>query len=126
MTEHREHTRGRDEAQHDPFAVRLRQELDRSCDTLDGYTLSRLNAIRNAALERKHDRRRRALLLPFGGLVTACVLVLAVSLVNRTGSVGQDNAVATPLEDLEILAASEGLEFYEDYEFYQWLAENEI
>jgi hypothetical protein len=34
---------------------------------------------------------------------------------------GDDGA---PLEDIEILAANEALEFYADYEFYQWLAQN--
>lgn len=104
----------------------IRQRLDQSCNALDGHTLSRLNRIRHAALERKQARKSRTLLLPFGGFVTACVLVLSVTLF-RPGAVPEIDAPAgaSALEDLEILTATEGLDFYEDYEFYQWLAEND-
>lgn len=107
----------------------IRRELDESCRALDGHTLSRLNAIRHAALE-KRARRPRTLLLPFGGLVTACVLVLSVSLLNsgRTPDVGQPETATVvmdaPLEDIDLLVSDEELDFYEDYEFYQWLAES--
>jgi hypothetical protein len=102
----------------------IRQRLDRSCNALDGQTLSRLNRIRHAALERKQARGAR-MLLPFGGFVTACVLVVSVTLF-RPGAVSDalpDSA--SPLEDIEILSSSDSLDLYEDYEFYQWLAEND-
>ena len=102
----------------------VRQQLDRSCNALDGQTLSRLNRIRHAALERKAAARSSRLLLPFGGFVTACLLVLSVSLfAPRTAPDAE--AVASPLEDIEILTSSDSLDLYEDYEFYQWLAEND-
>ena len=107
----------------------IRRELDESCRTLDGHTLSRLNSIRHAALERQ-ERRPRTLLLPFGGLVTACVLVLSVSLINSgrgpdAGVANDSDVVAgAPLADIDLLISDEDLDFYEDYEFYQWLAES--
>lgn len=103
----------------------IRQQLDRSCNALDGHTLSRLNRIRHAALERKQTRSAR-MLLPFGGFVTACVLVLSVTLF-RPGSASDADLPAgtAPLEDIEILTSSDSLDLYEDYEFYQWLAEND-
>lgn len=101
----------------------VRRELDRSCNALDGQTLSRLNRIRHAALERKQARASR-LLLPFGGFVTACVLVVTV-MTFYPGSVPDTDAVASPLEDIEILTSSDSLDLYEDYEFYRWLAEND-
>jgi hypothetical protein len=108
----------------------VKLELDRSCAALDGHTVSRLNAMRHAVLEQKL-RKRKPLLMPFGGLVTACVLVLAFTIFPRSGLV-PENATATnstatnaALEDIEILTSEENLEFYEDYEFYQWLAANE-
>lgn len=107
----------------DPFLDAVRNELDRSCDALDGQTLSRLNAMRHAALEQKPGKRF-TLLFPFGGLVSACVLVLTVSLLYRPGLLQDERPVISPLEDLEILSDSESLDFFEDYEFYQWLAEN--
>jgi hypothetical protein len=113
-----------DNSRYDRQVEEIRQELDRSCDALDGYTLSRLNAIRHQALEHKLSRRsgRRPMLFPLGGLVTACVLVLTVSLVSQRTLLPVDGVPVPKFEDLELLATNEELEFYEDYEFYQWLA----
>jgi len=110
-------------AEEQRFVAGVRQQLDRSCDALDGHTLSRLNRIRHAALERK-QRRAPRLLLPFGGFVTACVLVLTV-MTFAPGTAPDGGAVAPALEDLDILTSSDSLDLYEDYEFYQWLAEND-
>lgn len=107
----------------DAFMEQVRRELDQSCNALDGHTLSRLNTMRHAALEHKL-RKPRAFLLPFGGLVSACVLVLTVSLLDHSGQFTDNAPVNTPLEDLEILTSSESLDFFENYEFYQWLAED--
>ncbi len=109
------------------FLDSAREQLDRSCDRLDGQTQSRLNSIRHAAIE--HGRRHpgRALLAPFGGLVTACVLVLVVSVffqgADTPAPAVPDNRSA--MEDLDILTSAESLEFFENLEFYQWLEENE-
>lgn len=100
---------------------RVKQELDRSCAALDGATQSRLNAMRHAALAQGRQRRRSfPLLLPFGGLVTASVLALAIML--QTPSQDDTLPAAAPVEDLDLLTASEELDFYEEYEFYEWLA----
>ena len=107
------------------FLQRVKQEMDRSCAALDGATQSRLNSMRHAVLaqgQRKGLRlfsMRKPLLLPFGGLVTACVLVMAVVLQAPT------LPDAAPVEDLDLLTATEELDFYEEYEFYQWLATND-
>ena len=100
-----------------------RRELDRSCNALDAHTLSRLNRIRHAALARRQPRTSR-MLLPFGGFVTACVLVLTVNLF-MPGTAPEGNTVEPPLEDIDILASADSLDLYEDYEFYEWLASNE-
>lgn len=107
-------------ADRDPMVASIRQELDRSCAALDGYTLSRLHRIRSEAVARRRSLLQRWL-LPFGTLVTASALVLAIGLYSRSPAPGADNAA---LEDIEILAANEALDFYADYEFYQWLAQN--
>jgi hypothetical protein len=104
------------------FVAGIRQQLDQSCRALDGQTLSRLNRIRHEALERKQAPRSR-LLLPFGGFVTACVLVLSVTLFKPAS--GPESEAAAALEDIEILTSSEDIDLYADYEFYQWLAEND-
>lgn len=103
----------------------VRHELDQSCAALDGATLSRLNSIRHAALEQKQAPRHRTLLLPFGGFVTACLLVVTVTMLNPDAAVAPEvQANGTPLEDIELLTDAESFELYEDYEFYQWLAES--
>ena len=104
-----------------------RRELDRSCAALDGHTLSRLNGIRHLALERfgqRTARWHRTFMLPFGGLVTACMLVVTVTLLNpQPGAVPEGQGFVPP-EEIDLITDVESLEFYEDYEFYQWLAEN--
>jgi len=103
----------------------VRHELDQSCAALDGATLSRLNNIRHSVLEQKSVRRPRTLLLPFGGLVTACLLVVTVVMLLPDTTMAPDGqASGTPLEDIELLTDAESFELYEDYEFYQWLAES--
>ena len=110
------------------FLDSVKDSLDKSCDRLDGHSRSRLNSIRHAALE--HGRRHpgRAMLAPFGGLVTACVLVLVVSLMynnKQDTPVPASTSGSMAIEDLDILTSAEDLEFFEDLEFYQWLEENE-
>lgn len=108
----------------DIFLQAARRELEESCARLDGSRLSRLNHIRHRALERrKRDKPRIALLAPFGGLVTACVLVFAVILMRPESAPTESVAPGLPVEDIEILSSAD-LELYEDFEFYQWLAEN--
>lgn len=113
------------------FLDKIRQDLDQSCDRLDGHTQSRLNSIRHAAVEHGLERQprwhSRVLLAPFGGLVTACVLVVVVSLVYQQPGTPMPSIPdsRTAIEDLDILTSAESLEFIENLEFYQWLEENE-
>jgi hypothetical protein len=110
------------------FLEKARNELDQSCERMDGETLSRLNSIRHAALEHGNKSPGKVFLAPFGGLVTACVLVLVVSVFYP----GQPDIPVqiipdsgTAIEDLDILTSAESLELFENLEFYQWLEENE-
>lgn len=100
----------------------IRQQLDHSCAALDGHTLSRLHRIRSAAIEQRRGSSRK-LWLSFGGLATALVLVLAVGVTklhDRHGPSGNLEAV----ENIEIIASDENIDLYENYEFYQWLAQD--
>jgi len=110
------------------FLEKARNELDHSCERMDGQTLSRLNSIRHAALEHGKKSPGKVFLAPFGGLVTACVLVFVVSVFYPGQSdipvpVVPDSGTA--IEDLDILTSAESLELFENLEFYQWLEENE-
>ena len=104
------------------FIAGIRRELDRSCNALDAHTLSRLNRIRHEALARRQARTSR-MLLPFGGFVTACVLVMTVSL--YMPGTAPDGEAVPPLEDIDLFASADSLDLYEDYEFYEWLASAE-
>ena len=106
------------------FLAGIKQQLDHSCDALDARTLSHLNSIRHTALEHK-QKRFSPLWLSLGGMVTATFLVFSLNL-SSLQLPGTANATdAAPLEDIEILTTTESLDFYEEYEFYQWLAEND-
>lgn len=113
------------------FLETVRTELDASCERLDGHTRSRLNSIRHAALEhglKQQTMPGRALLAPFGGLVTACVLVVVVSLFYQQRPETPLQAIpdnGSAIEDLDILTSTENLELFENLEFFQWLEENE-
>ncbi len=114
--------------QEQAFLDKASDALDKSCDSMDGQTLSRLNRIRHAAIEHGQQSQGRTLLSPFGGLITACVFVFVVSVFYPGQSdipipVTPDNGTA--IEDLDILTSTESLEFFENLEFYQWLEENE-
>jgi hypothetical protein len=122
-----------DDAAEAEFLSRIQQQLDQSCDRLDARTVSRLNTIRHAALEHK-QKRFSPLWLSFGGMVTATFLVFSLNLttLQLPGSAGlpvgmpvNGTEEAATLEDIEILTTTEELDFYEEYEFYQWLAEND-
>lgn len=106
----------------DPLVDSICRQLDHSCDALDGYTLSRLHRIRSEAVARRRPWLQ-TMLLPFGGLATAAALAVALGIGWR-GDAGLNEAGSPALEDIEILAANEALDFYADYEFYQWLAQD--
>ena len=110
------------QADQDVLVDSIRRQLDHSCDALDGYTLSRLHRIRSEAVARRRTWLQ-TMLLPFGGLVTAAALALVLGVGWRVDS-GLDESGSPALEDIEILAANEALDFYADYEFYQWLAQD--
>lgn len=118
------------------FERRTQAVLDTSVERLDGRTRSRLNQARQRALEEYAARQgagwRRwfapGALLPAGAVAAAALV--AVTLWIGPRSVDGDlpvarGEVASPLEDLELLA--DGTTFTEDgdvaeYDFYEWAA----
>lgn len=114
----------------DKFIKQVRQQLDQQNEALDGETLSRLRQVRAHAVA---AGERKGVSLPglkgfTGGAVafaSVSVLAVAVWLAVPT-STTQDVPVlaevqATAFDDLELLAATEALAFFEDIEFYYWL-----
>ena len=104
---------------------KVKNSLDHSEKNIDAGNLSALNRIRQEALkikEREKTGRLSWLPTPLPALATATVVLLAVFLV-FTGE--REQAPDNNLEDLEILVSNNKLEFYEDLDFYAWLAEEE-
>jgi hypothetical protein len=104
------------------FVDNVRKALDLDADKLDAGTQSKLNRVRQKALdagERKGFDIRQWFTLPVAGwAATACILVLGLTIYMK-----QPNSAAPLLEDIELLAAEDNLEFYDSLEFYAWLAE---
>ncbi len=108
----------------DDFARTASELLRRSAEDIDGATASRLNRVRQAALEQLPNRRRTShWLVP--ALSTAAVGALAVGLWLNP-SVDRDLPVPSPAagltaDDMDLLLAADSLELLEDLEFYAWL-----
>ncbi|MGE0861099.1 MAG: hypothetical protein AB7I01_10720 [Gammaproteobacteria bacterium] len=96
------------------FAARVRRRLDAGLDAQDALTLARLRAARLNALTVVPRRPAWAAALP---LAAACA-ALAIALGHAHAPLG----AAPGLDDVELLADREPLEFYQDLEFYAWLA----
>ncbi len=96
------------------FAARVRQHLDAGLASQDALTLARLRAARLNAVAVAPRRPTWVAALP---LAAACA-ALAIAL----GHAHVPQGAASGLDDVELLAGHEPLEFYQDLEFYAWLA----
>jgi hypothetical protein len=104
------------------FAERMRKLLDESAAWPDAQTRMRLRSIRLKAIEVAEQPLPWYLRFPrwvtAGGLATAMVLVMAVSL---WIAAGRNTLPVDQVEDLDILTNTEQLELYKDLDFYRWL-----
>lgn len=106
------------------FIDNVKKALDLGAENLDAGTQSKLTRMRHQALdagERKSFDIRQWLTLPKMGWATACILMLGLTIY-----IQQPNGTVPPLEDVDLLAAEDNLEFYDGLEFYAWLAEENI
>lgn len=113
------------------FERRTREQLQAGADGLDAHIRSRLTQARFAAVE--EARKSRFSLawrtwVPAGSL--AAVAVLAIVLwsgrpadepATLIAAVPASAGVQSPIDDLELLAATESFELLEDLEFYAWV-----
>lgn len=107
----------------DSFEQRLRQQLDRSTERLDETRASQLRQARLAALE---HAGQESVTHPHWGTVAvaASVGALAIGLWLHQKP-ESDTPLVAQVEAIELLAAQEDMEFYEDLDFYLWLASQE-
>jgi len=100
---------------------RIRAGLDEGIEHLDAATLSRLRQARSRAL---HGLARRRRLVWVRAAVAAGVLaVTALAVVRYAGVEHTTGLPLVAMEDVDILASGETPDFYEDLDFYTWLAE---
>jgi len=102
---------------------KIKQDLEQSSEQLDSETRTRLLTARRKALEALPERPSSWLTnwwQPAGAVAMVAAAVFAVIL--WQGRLGPD-AELIQSTDMELIAASDNLNFYEELEFYQWLDE---
>ncbi len=102
------------------FTKAAKQSLDQAADNLDADTVTRLHASRKRAIaaHRQHREPWINVWVPAGALAAG----LAVMVATLMWFTVPTSLPPTDIEDLELLAAHEGIEFYSDLDFYDWLA----
>lgn len=103
------------------WLAEVRSRLDESTQSLDAATLSRLNQARQAALAQPQVRKLRAWWLPAAGLAASCALILAVVAWYPSARLAPSVAPVHPVASETEIGADDGIEFYQDLEFYAWL-----
>ena len=102
------------------FINLARDSFETSVQELDSDTLSDLAAIRAHALARRPAPHRQLLLVPAAALI---FIGLTIAIYNTLLSPASRHA---PVQnDIELMSAQEGLELYDDVEFYEWLEDSE-
>jgi len=101
------------------FSDSAKKMLDDLSENLDSHTLTRLGQSRRLALQ--SPQRKIPWLVPAVGFAMATALI---SIFLWQGG-SQSNGISLAMEDLDLLARAEPLDFYGDLEFYSWLEERE-
>lgn len=105
--------------ENDLFTRQIKTVLDHGNHNLDADTAARLARARRAALAGP-ARPRRHWHPAANGLAIAAGLLLAVGLwLSRPAP----ETAPPDMEDLQLLAEKPDLDFYQDLDFYVWLAE---
>jgi hypothetical protein len=110
-----------------PWVGDARALLDQSAQALDAASLSRLNRVRQAALAQRHQRKRMTRWLPALGLACSCALLLAVAVwvpqqrLNPVDAAPGVHATAAYSGETDAISGDDGIEFYQNLEFYAWL-----
>lgn len=100
-----------------------KQTLDQSIQNLEPDTLSRLQSARKAACSNATEpQTSHSWVQPAWIMAAACLMILTIALWDINSP---EITAKLPFDDVEILASTDGWEFYEDLEFYSWLAEND-
>jgi len=109
----------------------IRKRLDGYVDEMDAADLSRLRQARQRALDsvgQKAGFGRKFALVAWPAVAASLVLVILLGRGIDSNGIdlqpdlnGQQNNVIAALADVDLLAAQEQTEFYENLDFYEWL-----
>lgn len=108
------------------FTQNIQHVLDHSSEELDADVARRLRLARHQALEAYQEKQNYW--KPAAGFAVATMLLVAIGVWQFAGKQQDiekldqsETIIATNIEDLELIASSESMQFYQDLEFYQWL-----
>jgi hypothetical protein len=116
------------------FAKQVTARLESDLSRIDALSIERLYGIRQRALavrvrqsinqpdrnvENSASKMMRLVKYLPAGLATAALLI--VTLQNTVQRQSEEQPI-----DADLLMTQEDLDFYEDYEFYEWLATNNV
>lgn len=108
----------------DPLLENIKTALDESCEHLDGGTLSRLRQAREQAISKAAQPSLwQKFKIPATALATATTAVFVVFF--YLGSPNDMSNLHSSFDDIEILMSEESPDFYEELDFYSWLAEEQ-
>ncbi len=97
--------------------------LDKNAEEMDSKTRARLREGRYRAIQSLQSQKKAvSWQWPAAGMAVACAAALAFFFLMKDPGT---KALVSNVEDIELLASSEPIEFYDDLEFYGWLAEQE-
>ena len=95
----------------------VKRILDTGTDALDSTTLARLRQVRKEALQQSPGRGVRWW-MPMSAMGATAAAVLVATWLTTTVA---PQARVEGIEDIEILAAADNTELYEQMDFYEWL-----
>ena len=105
------------------FVAQVTEALDASVDRIDAETCQKINVARRRALE---QNKRKSFFAPTWNktVLAAALSIFVAVLVVKTqfqAPIEEEN-----IEAMELMAAQDTLDLYEELEFYTWLAEEDV
>lgn len=110
------------------FVAQISEALDASVDRIDADMQQKLNAARRHALSQQKQKVFLASSWNKAIFATALSILVAVLVVKTQfpSSTEQGLIEEESIEALELIAAQDALDMYEELEFYSWLVDEDV
>lgn len=119
----------KDKQNSDAFLERSQHCLDNSVEKLDSEIKDKLFKARRHALQQQYNYQQQRSgggwwknWVPVTSVAVTAVLIIGISI---QSGLWQSNELVLN-DDLELVTALDNIELYDDLDFYQWLAEDEL